>query len=136
MLYIDWDDWWKLWSQNGTTFANWEIFMLNISLSIYHILLLLLLFVILIICIHHLCINYYIYITIYIVIENILDYDQNRYAITLWKNFRQYSQRYLLSPGFSAPFFVLQGRQQKVSGVTVGWSIQNSVHWKYKINWL
>ena len=58
-------------------FAYWDIFMLNISLSISHIVLSLLLFIILITCIHHLC-NYY--STIYIVIENIFDYAQNSLA--------------------------------------------------------
>ena len=109
VLYIHWDDWWKLCSQNWTTFANWDIIMLNISLSIFHIVLSLLLFLILITCIHHLCSNYY--ITIYIVIENIFDYDQNSLANKLWSNFRQYSQPLFFASCF-CPFFVHQGGQK------------------------
>ena len=53
--------------------------MLNLSLSISHIVLSLLLFFILITWIHHLCNHNY--ITIYIVIEN-LYYDQNCLGIS------------------------------------------------------
>ena len=53
--------------------------MLNLSLSISHIVLSLLLFFILITWIHHLCSHNY--ITIYIVIEN-LYYDQNCLGIS------------------------------------------------------
>ena len=76
VLYIHWDDWWKSCSQNWTAFANWDIFLLNISLSIPHIMLTLLLFVILITCSHHLRSNYY--ITIYIIIKNIFLVHQGR----------------------------------------------------------